>query len=849
MKKKLDKGTHPLNKKIKIYGLIFLMLFVLVSTAQASENEGTQYELVANTICDENGYYIFNNIPSGNYTLVATNYSDDKNKWYTASLNIAVNSDLTDQNLQMNSSNNIDPYWVQDLLNNSSNSSLSESSVTGFSVSGISYVMKLEYPKMSTVVLLKNKSGDGFVDLPTLSDSSDSNSSDSDGPDQNDTESQDSEENQSSTSEYLFEFFGNTTSNENGDYIFSDIPNGEYRLMAAVYSSSMGGMWLTNESEFSIENGQPVNITFTMRSDESIDYEEILGYLNRTTISGKTISKTGDNKAGTDLVLTTQAGEFVANTTSDENGEYIFTGIPNGEYNFFAVIYSSSMGGMWLTNKSEFIIEDGQPVNVTFTMRSDESIDYEKILGYLNRTTISGKTISKTGDNKAGTDLVLLTQDKEFVANTTSNENGDYIFSDIPNGEYRLMAAVYSSSMGGMWLINQSEFSIENGQPVNITFTMRSDESIDYEEILGYLNRTTISGKTISKTGDNRAGTDLVLLKKNYNSSGQTSDSSHSSNNSHLNIAIITGYANYDLKLNALAERINGNSSLNMTVSYYLPATSGENVDLSNMDIIYINMFTDSASKLENTVNQAITNGAVVIGYNTYLPDSIDNSSLPSSFTNVSDFKDYLQEYWVYGATNDSNFDNLVFYLAQEFYGREDLRVSAPAGAASAIYHPGMANSSYFTSNASEYFDWYRNRNEGEHSFDENAPTIGIMFYLSYYPADMQPIDALIKEFESRNVNVIACYGSDKEYVDKFFNYSNATKVDLIVSTTYRSQYFNVEELGVPVINCVLNGYMVRREVMLWIAEQPAILSIQNVPILKCISGNGSVLSSEDNEV
>ncbi|HIH93344.1 TPA: carboxypeptidase regulatory-like domain-containing protein, partial [Methanosarcina acetivorans] len=84
--------------------------------------------------------------------------------------------------------------------------------------------------------------------------------------------------------------------------------------------------------------------------------------------------------------------------------------------------------------------EDGQPVNFTFAMRSNESIDHEEILGYLDRTTISGQTLSKTGDIKAGTDLVLTTQDEEFVANTTSDANGEYVFSDVPNGAYRLSA-------------------------------------------------------------------------------------------------------------------------------------------------------------------------------------------------------------------------------------------------------------------------------------------------------------------------------------------------------------------------------------------------------------------------
>ncbi len=40
------------------------------------------------------------------------------------------------------------------------------------------------------------------------------------------------------------------------------------------------------------------------------------------------------------------------------------------------------------------------------------------------------------------------------------------------------------------------------------------------------------------------------------------------------------------------------------------------------MDIIYVNMFTDSASKLEGAVDSAIANGTVVIGHNTHLNEN-----------------------------------------------------------------------------------------------------------------------------------------------------------------------------------------------------------------------------------
>ena len=208
--------------------------------------------------------------------------------------------------------------------------------------------------------------------------------------------------------------------------------------------------------------------------------------------------------------------ELVANTTSDANGNFSFTDVPNGEYRLASVIYSSAMGGMWLTNMSEFTIVNGTSVNVTFAMRKNGSNDHNAILSYLDRTTISGRTVSKTGSAKVGTDLVLTDRNGEFVANTTSNGTGYYLFTDVTNGDYRLSGVIHSSAMGGMWLTNVSEFSIENGTPVNVAFAMRKNNSNDHNAILSYLDRTTVSGLTVSKKGSAKVGTDLVLLKKVY---------------------------------------------------------------------------------------------------------------------------------------------------------------------------------------------------------------------------------------------------------------------------------------------------------------------------------------------
>lgn len=502
---------------------------------------------------------------------------------------------------------------------------------------------------------------------------------------------------------------------------------------------------------------------------------------------------------------------FVSNTISDADGNFIFTGVPDGNYTLKSVIYSSAMGGMWLTNVTEVTIENGQAVaDINLSMRKNDDIDHEAILSALQTTTISGKTVSKTGENRTDVDIVLTLKDGGFYANTTSDQYGNFIFTGIPDGNYMLRSVVYSTAMSGMWLTNVTSITVQDGQALtDLSLSMRKNDDVDHEALLDLLDsistleRTNISGKTISKTGEGRADVDVVLFKKTY-----TASTTELSNAPHLNVAIITGYSSHDAQLANYVARINSNADLNITASYYLADKLSGNEDLSQMDIIYVNMFTQTAYKLQETVDAAIANGCVVIGYNTYLNENIP--FIPSRFTDEDAFKSYLQDYWLNGASNDENFDNLIFYLASEYYGRTDLDVQEPIGPPeAAIYHPLMTGTSMdlFTNSSSAYFQWYANRTDG-HSFDADAPTVGIAFYKSYYPLDMEPVDTLIEAFEARDVNVVACYGSSSNPMDDFLNHSAATKVDVVISFLYRGNYFDIGKLNIPVINGVLNGYM-----------------------------------------
>ncbi len=115
------------------------------------------------------------------------------------------------------------------------------------------------------------------------------------------------------------------------------------------------------------------------------------------------------------LSATAESGSItaLANTTSDENGNYTFSNLPAGDYVISVAYYTPAMGGKWFTGRTYTSVGDGtaeSDVAVWLTFGSEEdannirnaSIDSSSLTG---TSTISGQTLA----HKMGGEVVAMT--------------------------------------------------------------------------------------------------------------------------------------------------------------------------------------------------------------------------------------------------------------------------------------------------------------------------------------------------------------------------------------------------------------------------------------------------------
>ncbi|MBN2111376.1 MAG: hypothetical protein JW705_09900, partial [Methanosarcinaceae archaeon] len=404
-----------------------VLLGILMLSANATALDLNQFEFVANTTCDSNGHYEFTDLYNGNYTVVATDTSSDGTKWYAGHINATLNgTDLVDQNIKINSTNEVELNHneILGLLNRSS-------------ISGMTYVMKTTYPKQSTIVMVEQETG---------------------------------------------ELVANTTCDAAGNYSLNDVPDGDYTIFAVYDASTVNTTkWYRGMLNVTVIGADLTGQDMKINSSNNIEHTAVLGLLNRSSISGMTyVMKPAYPKQSTIVMVEQETGELVADTTCDAAGNYNLNDIPDGDYTVFAVYDASTANTTkWYRGMLNVTVSGADLTGQDMKINSSNNIDHAEVLGLLDRSSISGMTyVMKTTYPKQSTVVLLkpasgqlrsdasctepeippanntepydpVTSDPDesnygqvfrFFSNTTSDEFGDYLFSNVPNGDYLIKA-------------------------------------------------------------------------------------------------------------------------------------------------------------------------------------------------------------------------------------------------------------------------------------------------------------------------------------------------------------------------------------------------------------------------
>ena len=289
-----------------------------------------------------------------------------------------------------------------------------------------------------------------------------------------------------------------------------------------------------------------------------------------------------------------------------------------------------------------------------------------------------------------------------------------------------------------------------------------------------------------------------------------------------LRYVFLSGYSTQNNALRDLAEKYEKNgTNIEITVFYtaYMTSDTEEQQKIeeavNNADIISIQMV--GASTFTSFLEDPVKN---VIGKDVYIFDDVSRANLyndhPSDylFTNATltaPFDSTMLSYWSNSTYEPLNLEYMISYVLLGLYGEETLKedfgiegleykpvIYLPDAI---IYHPKINEDDpkyCFETDYDDYISWYESEKESEsgyeYKYNPENPTVGVLFYKSYYPDRIDPVNKIIEGLEKENINVLAV--TDAKFI-------NSSTVDIVLNFQYlRSPpSFDYEALGLPIIN------------------------------------------------
>ncbi len=225
----------------------------------------------------------------------------------------------------------------------------------------------------------------------------------------------------------------------NGVYSVTNLPYGSYRVRASADPALYMPVWYTGYESFdaattiTLEDGSHptgVDIYLTDAPDHPT------GDLRGTVFDGATAS----GIAGATVDVFTAAGDGttpIESTTTDATGAYEFLDLAPGGYRLRASF--AGLVDAWYWNASDFATAQ------TIGISAGGSHDGYNVTLWSAETSISGR-ISAGSSNEAliGADVALFDAAGDGttpVATATTDSEGDYAFTGVAEGDYRVRAA------------------------------------------------------------------------------------------------------------------------------------------------------------------------------------------------------------------------------------------------------------------------------------------------------------------------------------------------------------------------------------------------------------------------
>ena len=298
-----------------------------------------------------------------------------------------------------------------------------------------------------------------------------------------------------------------TTTDADGTYSFDKLPAGTYTVTVAQ-DGPIAGLEQTGDPDATKDNSsEPI----TLNNDNPSTTDVNFGYIADNSLSGTVYrddSRNGDQDgtepgySGVTVQLLDASGNVVATTTTDTNGTYSFSKLPDGTYSV-KVVKDGELADTEQTEDPDATKDNAsEPVTLGEDNPTKDHIDFGyvpdySIHGLVYRDGDRDETHGATEKGYANQTVELRDKDGKVVATTTTDANGAYSFEKLPAGDYTVKVV----KDGALTDLDQTEDPDSTKDSASGVISLGNDHRTETDVNFGYIANNSING-TIYRDGD-----------------------------------------------------------------------------------------------------------------------------------------------------------------------------------------------------------------------------------------------------------------------------------------------------------------------------------------------------------